>query len=802
MKTNHNRLRRYGFALLTLALAYAVMTIPEIRDGAGTPILVYFFAVLLSAWYGGFGPGLLTTAVIVWMTSHTSFPYWRVVRLGLGIASGVSISALAEVLHAARRRAERNEQRFRALIEKGWDVISVVSADGVVRYASPTVTHTLGHVPEDFVGRAALELIHEDDRERVGRLLDKLRGEPGASRGVEYRIRDKDGTWRWLEGTVTNLLNDAAVGAMVWNFRDITERKRAEEAQRLLAEAGVLLSSLLDDAATLNALAHLAVPLLADLCVIDMVQDDGAVLRAAVAHADPVKQALADELRRYPPDLEGPHPAMRALRAGRAEVTDQVDDEMLAANARDAAHLEVVRKLGVTSYLCIPLTARSQALGVLTLIATDGHRRYAAAELELAEELARRAALAVDNARLYRAAREARQEAEAADRAKGRFLAVLSHELRSPLSPVLMAVSALLDGDEMPGLRPTLEMIRRNVELEARLIDDLLDVTRIGRGTLHLDPRTVDAHDAVRQAVYICLGECEQGRIALGSHLTAAEHFVEADPARLQQIIWNLIKNATKFTPPGGSIAVRSSNRPPPRPGDRPRLVIEVADDGAGIEPEALTRIFEPFEQGEVSPRHRGGLGLGLAIGRSLAEAHGGQLTAASLGPGRGSTFLLELPTVTAPAVVKQPSDSATDLLPRSRGLKILVVEDNKDTLHCIATALGARGHAVTVAARLSEALRAAADQPLDLLVSDIELPDGTGLELMRQLRGTGLPAIAMSGYGSEEDVRASLEAGFTEHLTKPVDLFRLIAAVQNVTAAEIKTGTARAGRTKKVSGT
>src|SRR4051812_8966403 len=169
MRTYQDRLRRYGFALLTLAVTAEVMAIPEIQDRAGTPILVYFFAVLLSAWYGGLGPGLLTTAAIVLGTSHTSFPFWRVVRLGLGIACGVSISALAEVLHAARRRAERNEQRFRALIEKGWDVISVISGDGVVRYASPAVAHTLGYAPEDLVGRGALELIHPDDRERVCR---------------------------------------------------------------------------------------------------------------------------------------------------------------------------------------------------------------------------------------------------------------------------------------------------------------------------------------------------------------------------------------------------------------------------------------------------------------------------------------------------------------------------------------------------------------------------------------------------------------------------------------------------------
>ncbi len=286
------------------------------------------------------------------MTSHTAFLYWRVLRLGLGIASGISISALAEFLHSSRRRAERNEQRFRALIEKGWDVISVVSADGVVLYASPTVTHTLGHAPEDFVGRAALELIHPDDRERVGRLFDEVRGEPGASRGVEYRIRDKDGTWRWLEGTVTNLLTDAAVGGMVCNFRDVTERKRAEEAQRLLAEAGVLLSSLLDDAATLDALAHLAVPLLADLCVIDMLQEDGVILQAAAATPTRTSNPWSTNCGGTPArPSRGSHPAMRALPGGRAEVTDQVNHATVARNAHDSAHLEIVRRLAFSSHL-------------------------------------------------------------------------------------------------------------------------------------------------------------------------------------------------------------------------------------------------------------------------------------------------------------------------------------------------------------------------------------------------------------------------------------------------------------------
>ena len=339
-------------------------------------------------------------------------------------------------------------------------------------------------------------------------------------------------------------------------------------------------------------------------------------------------------------------------------------------------------------------------------------------------------------------------------------------------------------------------MIRRNVELEARLIDDLLDVIRIGRGVLHLESRTVDAHDAIRQATLVCRGEIDEGRIALGVDLTADEHHVKGDPVRLQQIIWNLFKNAIRFTPTGGEITVRSRNRTDPGIDGRPRLVVEVADDGVGIGSEALSRIFEPFEQGEASPRPRNGLGLGLAIGRSLAEAHGGRLTAASPGPGLGSTFVLELPTVPRPVVEGPPSGPVGLRPPRSASLSVLLVEDNKDTREYLALVLRRRGHEVTAAARLSEALRAAAESSFDLLISDIELPDGSGLDLMRHLHGRGLRALAMSGYGSEEDVRMSLEAGFAEHMTKPVELARLIAAIQRISADGRTADSERAGST------
>jgi signal transduction histidine kinase/ActR/RegA family two-component response regulator len=378
--------------------------------------------------------------------------------------------------------------------------------------------------------------------------------------------------------------------------------------------------------------------------------------------------------------------------------------------------------------------------------------------------------------------RQHRAGIEAESRAKDHFLAVLSHELRTPLTPILAAVSAMLEDDQDPAVRTTLEMIRRNVELEARLIDDLLDLTRIGRGDLRLDLQSVDAHEVVLQAVDVCRGLIEQGRISLELDLLATDHYVEADPARLQQVTWNLLQNAAKFTPPGGSIAVRARNWK--GPDNRSWLVVEVIDTGVGIATELLPRIFEAFEQGGSTPRHRRGLGLGLAIGRSLAEAQGGRLTATSAGQGQGSTFSLELPTVAQPAVALPPEGPSEFQQGSSRRLRILLVEDNRDSLRYLALVLQTRGHEVTPVARLSQALEAVDVGKFDLVISDIELPDGSGLDLMRRVQGRGLPGIALSGYGAEEDVWASLGAGFAEHLTKPVDAARLEAAIRRAVSA------------------
>jgi PAS domain S-box-containing protein len=418
----------------------------------------------------------------------------------------------------------------------------------------------------------------------------------------------------------------------------------------------------------------------------------------------------------------------------------------------------------------------------------DGSTRWLSWSAANVEGLTYAVALDITERKQAAELQQAKEAAELASQAKDRFLAVLSHELRTPLTPVLMAVSALLDDPGLsPALRPILEMILHNVRMEARLIDDLLDLTRIGRGGLHLELHAVDAHSSVHEAAEIYRGVIAHGGLELRLDLAARAHHVQADPARLQQMIWNLIQNAVKFTAAPGTIWVRSRNET----AAGGRLIVEVSDTGVGIEPELLPRIFEPFKQGEDALRRRSeGLGLGLAISRSLALAHGGTLSAASPGRGQGSTFTLELPTIPGPPPERPgtapPRSSERTPLPP---LRILLVEDNSDTLEHLALILTLRGHAVHKAKRLSEALDALSTQVLDLMISDIELPDGSGLTLMQAPGARGLPAIAMSGYGSEEDVEQSLAAGYDVHLTKPVDIQRLEEAIRRVNA--IPRGTA-----------
>ncbi len=379
-------------------------------------------------------------------------------------------------------------------------------------------------------------------------------------------------------------------------------------------------------------------------------------------------------------------------------------------------------------------------------------------------------------------AERARAEAEAANRAKDDFLATLSHELRTPLAPVVTAVAVLQEDPRFDAdTRRDLEMIRRNVEMEARLIDDLLDVTRIERGKIELDRRPTELDSVIRQAVEVCAPEIAARKLEFGIDTSGGPYPVEADAARLQQVFWNLIKNAIKFTPPGGCVGIRCR-----RDGDG-FAVAQVTDSGEGIDPEVLPRLFSAFEQGgRKTTRQFGGLGLGLTISRALMELHGGTIQAHSEGKGKGATFTVRLP-LTAHTSHQTAGNVEHGHPPGSSSapLRILLVEDHADTARIMRRLLSAHGHEVHPAGDVATALKLAEEQEFDLLLSDLGLPDGSGLDLMRKLRAKGIamPGIALSGYGQEKDIEQSRNVGFVAHLVKPVSMRRLQDAIAKVVA-------------------
>src|SRR5881396_842714 len=375
-----------------------------------------------------------------------------------------------------------------------------------------------------------------------------------------------------------------------------------------------------------------------------------------------------------------------------------------------------------------------------------------------------------------------RQELIAANAAKDQFLAQLSHELRSPLSPVIAMVGELEAelSDSRP-VREALEVVRRNVELEARLIDDLLDVTRIAKGKLQLSFEPICVHQILQRAYEICREEIAAKNLEAEFHLRATQTHVEGDPARLQQVFWNLIKNSVKFTPEKGRITIETVNPAPDK------IEVRIIDTGIGIEPEQIDKIFNAFEQGQVEITRRfGGLGLGLAISKALIDAHGGKIRVESPGRDQGATFSLKLNTVVTPAGAdgdrKDLPAGPERELAVARHRRVLLVDDHHDTCIGMKRMLERRGYEITVAHSADQAVEKVRTQDFDLLISDIGLPDRSGYELMREVRlNRNLPGIALSGFGTEQDVSQARAAGFSEHLTKPINFERLEKTIQNL---------------------
>jgi PAS domain S-box-containing protein len=714
------------------------------------------------------------------------------VRLALFVGGGVTISALMEALHAARRRAEaaarqaqahqealrRGEERFRLLVENARDyAIFMLDPEGRITSWDVGAERVLGYRAEEIVGQPVARLFTPEDVRR-GEHEREI-----AQAAAEGRADDKrwhvraDGTRFWVDGVLASVRDEGgSLRGFVKVMRDFTARKRAEEglARHARQQATVALlgqralAGVERDALMEEAVALLAGNLEAEFAqVLELRPDRAFLLKAGLGWRDGLVGRAAVEADAG--SLAGYTLLSRA----------PVLSEDLDAETRFRAPA-LLREHGVTGTATVLIHGRERPFGVLG-VGTRGRRTFTDNDIHFLQAVANLIASAVERDRAAGHLKEAKEAAEAASRAKDDFLAVLSHELRTPLTPVLAIVTALQGRHEVPEeLRPTMELIRRSVELEARLIDDLLDVTRIARGKMPLSREVVDAHALDPRSDRDLPQRDLRQQLRLGLRLEAPRSHVHADPARLQQVLWNLIKNAVKFTPAGGAVTISTRNE-----GEPGRLVIEVNDTGIGIEPEAQPKIFNAFEQGDQgTTRQFGGLGLGLAISRALVRAHDGSLTVRSPGRGQGATFRVELATVPAPiprAGIAPPSEPPA---PQRLALKILLVEDDSATRGVMTRILRQQGYQVTAAATLREALEAGLGEEFDLLISDIGLPDGTGLDLMRELRAKRpVRGIALTGYGMDEDIRKSRAVGFAAHLTKPLDFRKLEATIQNVTS-------------------
>jgi signal transduction histidine kinase len=553
-----------------------------------------------------------------------------------------------------------------------------------------------------------------------------------------------------------------------------------------LAEMSTILGSSLDYERALPRLVRLAVPTLGDLCAIDLLQDGGALHRVACAHVDATKEALVYEVRaRHGYNPTSAHGVPAVLRSRQPVLVAGATEADLGAAAQNDDQLQLLRQLGPKSWLIVPLVARERVLGAITLAVTESARRYGRVDVSFAEVMASHTAAAIESARLRRAGEAALSAAEAANRSKDEFLATLSHELRNPLNAVYGWATLLERGQlDAAQVRRALQVIVRNVNAQIRLIDDLLDVAHMVSGRLRLAVQAVDLLDVVEAALEAVRHAADAKGVRLQPVLESPGLPVSGDPGRLQQVMWNLLENAVKFTPAGGRVQIELQRV-------RSHAEIIVSDTGQGIAADALPYVFDRLRLGEAgAARPHGGLGIGLALVRHLVQLHGGSVFAESPGEGRGATFVVKLPLMIA-EMREQPiarRESAPLSGPSLVGLRVVVVDDDPTAVELIKEVLAQAGAEVIECWTADEALQALAHRRPDVLVSDVEMPSQDGYSLIRKVRalapeqGGKTPAVALTAFSRPEDRIRSLMAGFNIHVSKPVDPAELTTIVASLT--------------------
>lgn len=883
---------------------------------------------------------------------------------------------LAEQVENQRKHLQAMVSSVPGVVWEAWGKPDAASQR--IDFVSDYVETLLGYSVEEWLSTPNfwLSIVHPEDKEAAMRTAMETFG--SGIRGTnQFRWIAKDGRVVWVEAQSVTIYDGSGnpVGLRGVTM-DISERKQKEANDYFLAEASTALSSSLEYETTLATIARLAVPHFSDWCAIDIADEVGTLNRLAVAHVDPEKVAWAHEIsERYPPNPDEPQGLYNVLRTGQSEFYPDITDELLEQSARDPEHLEIIRKIGFRSVMLVPLKARERAFGVLTFVNAESNRRHTPEDLALVEDLANRAALAVENARLYRAEKQIRQavertsdllkrlqsvstslsqaltpqevatavieqglnslgahagtvvlldeadsmleivgtinfsseitdkwqrfplsekvpiadavrqkapvivesienwteqfptlgplasvtgsralvafplivegriigamgltflqpqkftdddyafmlalahqcaqalerarlyereqhlrtQAEAANRMKDEFLATVSHELRTPLNAIVGWSSMLTTNkfDEEVTFR-AIQTIERNAKMQAQIIEDLLDVSRIITGKLNLQPRSTEIALIIQTALESIQPAAETKGISVTSAFDFEANAVWGDPDRLQQVMWNLLSNAIKFTPPGGEVDVALE-----RVGSEAQITVR--DTGQGIIKEFLPFVFERFSQADgTSTRKYGGLGLGLAIVRHLVEMHGGSVRVESAGANQGTTFIVRLPLMAAAEMAaldskdvfpfSEVNNSVDEQFSGLKDIRILVIDDEPDTRLLLTTIMENCGATVMTAGSADEGFQAIEQFRPHLLISDIAMPEEDGYSLIRRIRalspvrGGDTPAIALTAYAREEDRKQSLEAGFQKHLAKPIIPEDLIAVARELAKPE-----------------
>jgi signal transduction histidine kinase/CheY-like chemotaxis protein len=580
----------------------------------------------------------------------------------------------------------------------------------------------------------------------------------------------------------------AEAAAAYIGFRD--EQFRAEHANlEFLAEAGALLSSSLDYRSTLSRLTGLVVPRLADFCVVDIEGTDAQQI--PIAHVDPAKvDQVRTLVRDFRPPASSPHGARRALETGQGQLVREVREGLFEAMAQSPEHLALLRKLHPRSWMIVPLRVQHSAFGSIALVYSDSDRRYDERDLTLATDLARRAAVAIDNARLYELTQRERSRVEAATVAKDEFVAMVSEELRSPLDVILGWVRLIRGGAMNESKREhALEVIERNASAQNRLVADLVDISRAITGKIRLHPTQVDLANVVELSIEGVRPALDAKRITVETDIDRTGALMRGDGDRLQQLVWNLLANAVKFTPKNGKVNVLLRRV-------ASDLELVVIDTGRGIAGPLLPQVFEIHRPSDPDgSKYGGGLGIGLSIAKRIVELHGGSIEAQSAGLGRGSTFVVRLPIsplvsttvgVTRVPATKEPAVQVP-VAGGPQGIRVLVVDDETDARELLTFLLEGAGMEVRTASSVIEAMKVLQEHPADVLVSDIGMPDDDGYSLIRQVRTAmvsdikEVPAIALTAFASNEDRTRALLAGFNLHLAKPVEPAALVRAVREL---------------------